>query len=321
MEALTPWSAVLDALVGIGLLWLAWRALASPDLFKAVVLFIAFSLVMALAWVRVEAPDIALAEAAIGAGLTGALLLTALARLDPAARGEEAARSDDDAAVAAGRWRRGLAAVVPLCVAAGLGLAITSLPPLAPGLSREIAAHLDASGVSNPVTAVLLNFRAYDTLLEMLVLLLALLGAWSLRLAPLERQAPPGPVLDVLTRLVTPVLILVTAYLLWAGSHSPGGAFQAGAVLGAAGVLLLLAGWRLSALLAERPVRAVLVAGAATFVAVAAAMLPIEGRLLQYPPAQAGMLILVIESVATLSIGATLAALFLGGRPPDRGRP
>lgn len=312
-----PWPAVLDALVGIGLLWLAWRALASPDLFKAIVLFIAFSLVMALAWVRVEAPDIALAEAAIGAGLTGALLLTALARLDPAAR------SDDDAAVPAGarRWRRGLAAVMPLCVAAGLGLVIMSLPPLAPGLSREIAAHLDASGVSNQVTAVLLNFRAYDTLLEMLVLLLALLGAWSLRLAPLERQAPPGPVLDVLTRLVTPVLILVMAYLLWAGSHAPGGAFQAGAVLGAAGVLLLLAGWRLSALLAERPVRAALVAGAATFVAVAAAMLPIEGRLLQYPPAQAGMLILVIESVATLSIGATLAALFLGGRPPDRGRP
>jgi uncharacterized MnhB-related membrane protein len=36
---------------------------------------------MALAWARLDAPDIALAEAAIGAGLTGALLLTALARL------------------------------------------------------------------------------------------------------------------------------------------------------------------------------------------------------------------------------------------------
>lgn len=32
------------------------------------------------------------------------------------------------------------------------------------------------SGVSNPVTAVLLNFRSYDTLLELAVLLAAILG-------------------------------------------------------------------------------------------------------------------------------------------------
>ena len=71
-----------DGLLGLGLLGLAWRALACADLFKAIVLFIAFGLLMALAWVRLDAPDVALAEAAIGAGLTGALLLAALARLE-----------------------------------------------------------------------------------------------------------------------------------------------------------------------------------------------------------------------------------------------
>ncbi len=83
MEALTllPW--VFDNLIGLGLLWLAWQALVSPDLFKAIVLFISFGLLMTLAWVRLDAPDVALAEAAIGAGLTGALLLAALARLEP----------------------------------------------------------------------------------------------------------------------------------------------------------------------------------------------------------------------------------------------
>ena len=81
METMTWLAWSFDALIGLGLLWLAWRALACPDLFKAVVLFIAFGLVLALAWVRLEAPDVALAEAAIGAGLTGALLMTALARL------------------------------------------------------------------------------------------------------------------------------------------------------------------------------------------------------------------------------------------------
>ena len=74
--------SAFDVLLGSALLWLAWRVLASPDLFRAIVLFIAFGLLMALAWVRLDAPDIALAEAAIGAGLTGALLLAALTRLE-----------------------------------------------------------------------------------------------------------------------------------------------------------------------------------------------------------------------------------------------
>jgi len=72
---------LFDGLLGLLLLWLAWRTLACTDLFKAAVLFITFGLLMALAWVRLDAPDVALAEAAIGAGLTGALLLAAIARL------------------------------------------------------------------------------------------------------------------------------------------------------------------------------------------------------------------------------------------------
>lgn len=71
---------ILDGLIVLTLLWLAWRALASDDLFKGIVLFIAFGLVLSLAWLRLRAPDVALAEAAIGAGLTGALLLSAYAK-------------------------------------------------------------------------------------------------------------------------------------------------------------------------------------------------------------------------------------------------
>lgn len=63
------------------LLGLAWKALASTDLFRAVALFISFGFVMALAWARLGAPDIALAEAAVGSGVTGAMLLTALGRI------------------------------------------------------------------------------------------------------------------------------------------------------------------------------------------------------------------------------------------------
>jgi uncharacterized MnhB-related membrane protein len=82
METMMVIQWLFDSLLIIALLWLAWRLLSSVDLFKAIVLFIAFGLVMALAWVRLNAPDVALAEAAIGAGLTGALLLSALSRLN-----------------------------------------------------------------------------------------------------------------------------------------------------------------------------------------------------------------------------------------------
>lgn len=72
---------VFDLVLVLALLWLAWRALAAADLFKGIVLFIAFGLLMTLAWMRLRAPDIALAEAAVGSGITGALLLSGLARL------------------------------------------------------------------------------------------------------------------------------------------------------------------------------------------------------------------------------------------------
>jgi len=88
-----------DAVLGVTLLWLAWRALATENLFKGIVLFIAFGLLMALAWVRLNAPDVALAEAAIGAGLTGALLLVALTRLDTIQAAKKSDANSDEAEI------------------------------------------------------------------------------------------------------------------------------------------------------------------------------------------------------------------------------
>ncbi len=323
---------LFDGLLGVTLIWLAWRTLASTDLFKAIVLFIAFGLLMALAWVRLNAPDIALAEAAIGAGLTGALLLVALARLNAVAaqtgdiesNTKQTPAPDDSAHITATvdqefsnrqNLFRYFLMLLLSAVAAGLAYAVLSLPSEAPGLSRDVANKLDVSGVSNPVTAVLLNFRGYDTLLEMAVLLLALLGVWSLNRLPEQYESSPGLVLDMLSRLLVPLLLLVAGYLLWVGSRAPGGAFQAGSVLAAAWVLLLLAGWRPAARFIGWPLRFALIIGLAVFISVALIMLLPGGQLLQLPPAFAGALILLIETAATLSIGVTLAALFYGSRP------
>ncbi|MCX8144744.1 MAG: DUF4040 domain-containing protein [Azovibrio sp.] len=70
-----------DLLLAAGLLWSAWRSLSTPRLDRAIILFIAFGLLLALAWARLAAPDIGLAEAALGAGLTGAMLLDAYGAL------------------------------------------------------------------------------------------------------------------------------------------------------------------------------------------------------------------------------------------------
>lgn len=311
-------SLIFDSLTGLGLLLLAWRALASPHLFRAIVLFVAFGLLMALAWVRLDAPDIALAEVAIGAGLTGALLLAALARLPGAGNmqnvADQAARPDH--AVRTFLW---LPAVMLPVVGIVLAYVVLSFPPSSAGLSVEVAGSLDNSGVSNPVTAVLLNIRAYDTLLELLVLLAALLGVWSLGALPPRPAAPVGPVLDTLTRVLAPLLVLLAAYLLWVGARASGGAFQAGAVLGAAGVLLLLAGWRPHTGLTQLPLRLILVAGPGLFILTALLTIVMGRHLLDYPPEQAAILILSLEAAATVSIGITLTALFMGERPRDKG--
>jgi len=72
---------LVDVLLAGGLVGLAAMALFARDMFAAVVLFVSQGLLLALTWARLGAPDVAMAEAAIGAGLTGALLVAAVRRL------------------------------------------------------------------------------------------------------------------------------------------------------------------------------------------------------------------------------------------------
>lgn len=81
---------IFDVLLCLTLVWIAWRVAVASVTYRAVILFVIFGLMQALAWVRLQAPDIALAEAAIGAGLTGALLLDAAGHFQRAsARGNQ----------------------------------------------------------------------------------------------------------------------------------------------------------------------------------------------------------------------------------------
>jgi len=170
------------------------------------------------------------------------------------------------------------------------------------------------SGVSNPVTSVLLNYRAYDTLLELAVLLASILGIWSTGPA-LPGFLPAGPVLSGLVASVVPLLVLTAGYMLWVGGHAPGGAFQAGALLGAAGVVLRLAGEPRAGLPPLPWLRLAIMLGVLTFTMTALVLMAVGAGFLTFPLAVAKWLILFVEAAATLAIGATLAAAYLAGEP------
>lgn len=98
-----------DIMLSGAIVILAAAMLFLPGLYRTAVLFIIFGLTLAVAWARLSAFDVALAEAAIGAGLLGALVVGAAYQFERARRedagdtGEDGARaSERDAASEAG---------------------------------------------------------------------------------------------------------------------------------------------------------------------------------------------------------------------------
>lgn len=199
-------------------------------------------------------------------------------------------------------------------VIVGIGLVLFSQPPY-PSLAGVVEDALVSRGADNPVTAVLLDFRGYDTLLEIAVLTATLAGVWALGPAPLIRETAPSPVLLGLNSVLLPLAPLIAAYLLWAGATRPGGAFQAGAVLAAAGVLFIISGRRPRQRLPEALFRLAIVVGLAVFIGVGLGVMGGGRAFLQYPADIAGAMMLLVEFAATVSIAVILAGLFVGGHP------
>ncbi len=194
--------------------------------------------------------------------------------------------------------------------------------PAAVGLAAQVDASLTASGVSSRVTAVLLNFRAYDTLLECFVIFLGVMVVWSLRPTTVTapRQPQAGAILSSLERLLVPLMVLVAGYLLWAGSNQAGGAFQAGAILGGAGVLLLLDSSPLLARLPKGGLVWGICLGPFYFLVVAVAAMLRGRHFLEYRAPEATLAIVTLEATAAFSIGLCLATLFAGRQPQGKSR-
>lgn len=153
------------------------------DLIGAVTTFAAFSLGISVVWLLLAAPDVALTEAAVGAGVMAMLLLVALVRT---AQLLPERRSDG------GKWFRKInvpAAAVVTTVAVALAYSVSFFPaigePTAPAVSSIDPAGNPAPyaqfvgadvGIPNAVAAVLVVYRNLDTFGEAVVAFTAVVG-------------------------------------------------------------------------------------------------------------------------------------------------
>lgn len=306
---------LVDLVLVLGILGVAGFSVVVRQGFAAVAGFVAYGLLLALAWVRLGSVDVALTEAAIGAGLSGMVLLGAVART-----------AGRDQAPPPGRLAKAALAVLSAGVAGLLALAVLTLPAPPPSLAAAAAAPLPALGLGNPVTGVLLAYRALDTLLEAVVLVFAVLAVWALAPDGLwgARPGPPQPrptegALLLLARLLPPIGLVIGVHIVWTGAEAPGGAFQGGTVLAAMWLLAWMAGLVRPPAITSRALRLSVAIGPLVFVAVGALGAVVAGAVLAYPAGLAKPLILLIEAALAWSIAVALALLVLG--PPEPARP
>jgi multisubunit Na+/H+ antiporter MnhB subunit len=299
-------------LLGLGL----W-AVCSRDAFAAVVGFLAYGLLLTLAWVQLHGIDVALTEGAIGGGLTGALLIGAAARL----------HASEAVAERPGGLTRAAAALACVAITAVLAFCVLGLPNPPPTLAGDVTAHIAAIEVGNPITAVLLAFRAMDTLLEAIVLVFALIGVWSLapdrawggRPGP-QHHADPNGILAYVARVLPPIGIIVGLYIFWTGAEHPGGKFQGATILAAMWLLVIMAGLSDTPPISRTSLRVGLVVGPLVFIAIGLAGAATADAFLAYPNGYAKPLIIVIE-LALMPTLALILTLMLAGAPQRTASP
>jgi multicomponent Na+:H+ antiporter subunit B len=157
---LSPLEAVLLAFV----LGSALVAAVLRDILGVIIASAAYSLGIAVLWVVLRAPDVALTEAAVGAGVMTLLLLLTIAKT---------VRPTDESFVERPCLRS--AAVVVVFVAA-LAVTLPALPAIggSPVTDGEVSEYYlenayEDTEVNNAVTAVLAAYRGFDTLGEAVV--------------------------------------------------------------------------------------------------------------------------------------------------------
>jgi len=294
----------------------------ATDLFVAVMLMGIFSLLMAANFFILDAADVALTEAAIGAGISTVLLLGALALVPNRERVQHT-----------GRW----AALAVVSVTTLIIVYATLDKPRLGDPNAPVHTHVapwyleftpEFIDIPNVVTAVLGAYRAYDTFGEVIVVLTAGIGVLFLLGLP---NGPPHTAEDssrtrtqnlghhlipqVVGRLIIPFIVLFALYVQFHGEYGPGGGFQAGAIFAAAVILYALIEGEDAALKILSPslLKALMAGGALLYGATGLVTMLLGGNFLDYSvladDAVAGQQwgIIIIE----LGVGVCVAGVLL----------
>ncbi len=120
-------------------------------------------------------------------------------------------------------------------------------PPHTHVAARYIQASPTEIGIPNMVTSVLADYRAFDTLGEVVVVFTAVVGVLILLTSGEQRQqsSPANAVetmrshmiLRVVSKMLIPLMLLFALYVQFHGDYGPGGGFQAGVIFAAAIIL------------------------------------------------------------------------------------
>jgi len=320
----------MTILFGIFLLTLlvitAVAVVHTRNLFVAVMLLGIFSLLIAAVFLLLDAADVALTEAAVGAGISTVLFLGALALT-----------SEREHAATPHRWLS-LAVVVSatLVVLYATFDKPTFGDPAAPVQVHVAPWYLEKTpeyiDVPNVVTAVLASFRGYDTLGEVFVVLTAGIGVLFLLSArhghAARRRGGDAEgsniglrndlIPRVVGRLLVPFILLFGLYVQFHGDYGPGGGFQAGALIAAAFILYALVEGeeRTLAALPRGALMGLMVSGALLYGGVGLAGIALGGDFLDYsvladdPVAGQHLGILLIEAGVGLTVTGVLLSIF-----------
>lgn len=143
--------------------------------------------------------------------------------------------------------------IAVLITGALLVSAVVDLPqfgdPDSPANASAISQHYireieHETHVPNLVTAVLADYRSYDTLFETVVIftagiaIIAILRGLGPQTHRIQAPLPEDKIIQITCRLLIPVIQLFALYVLMHGHYSPGGGFQGGVIFGASFILL-----------------------------------------------------------------------------------
>lgn len=279
--------------------------------------YLSLGAVLSAVWLRLGSVDVSLAEAALGGGVLSGILVWLVVAAPTAP-----AHSVAEKGARAPRWMKaaiGLLAGTVISVVLGSVVLRTRHVPV--GWSQGLSEEMTGTGVEHEITAFLLAFRAYDTLLESAVLLFAGIVVISLctESAPEFRQVPVPSIFRWFVRVAAPVVFMLGLWLLFAGSSDSGGAFQSGSVLAGLLILLRLAGIRLW--LVHRLLVPLLIIGVLVFIGMGLVGPLVGEPWLAWIGEQSFLMIFIIEAFLTIGITAGLYLLYLALENPGRRLP